>query len=77
MEFWYMFPVTTSPVDKGQNLFIGVVGEKNEKCRANLRKNIFDLNDMNPNIQILQENEHTHEEDDDMIGNNSFLQQRQ
>jgi hypothetical protein len=61
--------------DKGQNLFIGVVGEKNEKCRANLRKNIFDLNDMNPNIQILQENEHTHEEDDDMIGNNEALNQ--
>ena len=33
---------------------------------ANLRTNIFDLNDMNPNIQILQENEHTHEEDDNM-----------
>jgi hypothetical protein len=30
-----------------------------KKCRANLRTNIFDLNNMNPNIQILQENEHT------------------
>jgi hypothetical protein len=28
---------------------------------------------MNPNIQILQENEHTHEEDDGMIGNNEAL----
>jgi hypothetical protein len=35
----------------------------------------FDLNDMNPNIQILQENEHTHEEDDDMIGKNEALYQ--
>ena len=30
---------------------------------------------MNPNIQILQENEHTHEEDDDMIGKNEALYQ--
>ena len=30
---------------------------------------------MNPNIQILQENEHTHEEDDDMIGENEALNQ--
>jgi hypothetical protein len=30
---------------------------------------------MNPNIQILQENEHTHEEDDGMIGNNEALNQ--
>ena len=42
---------------------------------ANLRTNIFDLNDMNPNIQILQENKHTHEEDDDMIGKNEALNQ--
>ena len=30
---------------------------------------------MNPNIQILQENEHAHEEDDDMIGKNETLNQ--
>jgi len=30
---------------------------------------------MNPNIQILQENEHTHVEDDDMIGKNEALNQ--
>jgi hypothetical protein len=30
---------------------------------------------MNPNIQILQENWHTHEEDDDMIGTNEALNQ--
>jgi hypothetical protein len=46
-----------------------------KKCRVNLRTNIFDLNDRNPNIQILQENEHTHEEDDDMIGKNEALYQ--
>jgi hypothetical protein len=33
------------------------------------------LNDINPNIQILQENEHTHEEDDDLIGKNEALNQ--
>jgi hypothetical protein len=46
-----------------------------KECRTNLRTNIFDLNDMNPNIQILQEIEHTHEEDDDMIGKNEALNQ--
>ena len=46
-----------------------------KECRANLRTNIFDLNDMNPNIQILQEIEHAHEEDDDMIGKNETLNQ--
>jgi hypothetical protein len=30
---------------------------------------------MNPNIQILQENEHTHEEDDAMIEKNEALNQ--
>jgi hypothetical protein len=30
---------------------------------------------MNPNIQILQENEHTHEEDDDLIEENESLNQ--
>ena len=30
---------------------------------------------MNPNIQILQENEHTNVEDDDMIGENEALNQ--
>ena len=30
---------------------------------------------MNPHIQILQENEHTHEADDDMIGENEALNQ--
>jgi hypothetical protein len=30
---------------------------------------------MNPNIQILQENEHTYEEDDDMIRKNEALNQ--
>jgi hypothetical protein len=30
---------------------------------------------MNPHIQILQENEHTHEPDDDMIGENEALNQ--
>jgi hypothetical protein len=30
---------------------------------------------MNPHIQIVQENEHTHEEDDDLIGKNEALNQ--
>jgi hypothetical protein len=30
---------------------------------------------MNPNIQILQENEHTYEEDDDIIRKNEALNQ--
>jgi hypothetical protein len=46
-----------------------------KECRANLSTNIFDLNDMNPHIQIVEENEHTLEEDDDMIGNNEALNQ--
>jgi hypothetical protein len=46
-----------------------------KECRANLRRNIFDLIDMNPNIQILQQNGHSHEEDDDMIGTNEALNQ--
>ena len=37
-------------------------------CRANLQTNVFDLDDRNPNIQILQESSHTHEEDDLVIG---------
>lgn len=36
--------------------------------RANLQTNVFDLDDRNPNIQILQESSHTHEEDDLVIG---------
>jgi len=33
-----------------------------KECRANLQTNVFDLDDRNPNIQILQESPHTHEE---------------
>lgn len=31
------------------------------------------MNDVNANIQIQQENEHTHEEDDELIGKNQTL----
>ena len=36
--------------------------------RANLQTNVFDVDDRNPNIKILQESSHTHEEDDLVIG---------
>ena len=39
-----------------------------KEYRANLQTKVFDLDDRNPNIQILQENSHTHEEDDLVIG---------
>ena len=39
-----------------------------KECRANIQTNVFDLDDRNPNIQILQESSHTHEEDDLVIG---------
>ena len=39
-----------------------------KECRANLQTNVFDLDNRNPNIQILQESSHTHEEDDLVIG---------
>jgi len=38
-----------------------------KECRANLQTNVFDLDDRNPNIQILQESSHAHEEDDLVI----------
>jgi hypothetical protein len=39
-----------------------------KECRANLQTNVFDFHDRNPNIKILQESSHTHEEGDLVIG---------
>lgn len=43
------------------------------ECRANLQTNVFDLDDEVPNIRILHENEHTHEEDDIVIDRDKTL----
>ena len=45
-----------------------------QECRANLQTNIFNLDDQAPNITILQEGPHTHEEDDTVIGVDTTLQ---
>ncbi|VDI81896.1 Hypothetical predicted protein [Mytilus galloprovincialis] len=34
------------------------------ECRANLKTNIFDINDPQAIIRILEQNEHTHESDE-------------
>lgn len=44
-----------------------------QECRSNLRTSVFDLHEDYPNIQVLDENEHTHEEDGAVIGHDRIL----
>lgn len=37
------------------------------KCRSNLKTNIFDMNDPQAIIRVLEHNEHTHESDETSI----------
>ena len=44
-----------------------------KECRANLQTNLFGLEDQNPDIRILQESPHNHEDDELVAGHDKIL----
>ena len=44
-----------------------------QECRANLRTCTFNIEDESPNIRVLHEGVHNHEEDDGVIGHDNIL----